>query len=51
MELGMIGLGPMGTNMVRRLLRAGHQCVVYPQSRVHRNDRATNDPRRDSMVL
>jgi len=29
MELGMIGLGRMGTNMVRRLLEAGHQCVVY----------------------
>jgi len=29
MELGMIGLGRMGTNMVRRLLSAGHQCVVY----------------------
>ena len=29
MELGMIGLGRMGMNMVRRLLRAGHQCVVY----------------------
>ena len=29
MELGMLGLGRMGTNMVRRLLRAGHQCVVY----------------------
>jgi 6-phosphogluconate dehydrogenase len=29
MELGMIGLGRMGTNMVRRLLRAGHDCVVY----------------------
>ncbi len=29
MELGMIGLGRMGTNMVRRLLRVGHQCVVY----------------------
>jgi 6-phosphogluconate dehydrogenase len=29
MELGMIGLGRMGTNMVRRLQRAGHQCVVY----------------------
>jgi 6-phosphogluconate dehydrogenase (decarboxylating) len=29
MELGMIGLGRMGTNMVRRLHRAGHQCVVY----------------------
>ena len=29
MELGMIGLGWMGTNMVRRLRRAGHYCVVY----------------------
>ncbi len=29
MELGMIGLGRMGTNMARRLRRAGHQCVVY----------------------
>ena len=29
MELGMIGLGRMGTNMVRRLRRAGHQCTVY----------------------
>jgi len=29
MELGMIGLGRMGTNMVRRLRRAGHQCVVF----------------------
>jgi len=29
MELGMVGLGRMGTHMVRRLLRAGHQCVVY----------------------
>jgi 6-phosphogluconate dehydrogenase len=29
MKLGMIGLGRMGANMVRRLLRAGHECVVY----------------------
>jgi 6-phosphogluconate dehydrogenase len=28
-ELGMVGLGRMGTNMVLRLLRTGHQCVVY----------------------
>ena len=32
MELGMIGLGRMGANMVRRLLRAGHRCVVFDQS-------------------
>ena len=29
MQLGMIGLGRMGANMVRRLMRAGHDCVVY----------------------
>jgi 6-phosphogluconate dehydrogenase len=29
MQLGMIGLGRMGASMVRRLLKAGHQCVVY----------------------
>ena len=29
MQLGMIGLGRMGANMVRRLVRAGHECVVY----------------------
>jgi 6-phosphogluconate dehydrogenase len=29
MQLGMIGLGRMGANMARRLLRAGHRCVVY----------------------
>jgi 6-phosphogluconate dehydrogenase len=32
MQLGMIGLGRMGANMVRRLLRAGHQCVVFDRS-------------------
>ena len=29
MQLGMIGLGRMGANMVRRLMRDGHECVVY----------------------
>ncbi len=29
MQLGMIGLGRMGANMVRRLLRDGHECVVF----------------------
>jgi 6-phosphogluconate dehydrogenase len=32
MQLGMIGLGRMGSNMVRRLMRAGHSCVVYDRS-------------------
>src|SRR5208337_3109193 len=32
MQLGMIGLGRMGANMVRRLLKGGHQCVAYDRS-------------------
>lgn len=32
MQLGMIGLGRMGANMARRLMRGGHQCVVYDRS-------------------
>ena len=32
MQLGMIGAGRMGANMVRRLLRGGHECVVYSPS-------------------
>ena len=36
MQLGIIGLGRMGNNMARRLMHAGHQCVVY-------------DPRREAV--
>ena len=32
MQLGMIGLGRMGANMVRRLLKGGHECVVFNRS-------------------
>ena len=32
MQLGMIGLGRMGANMVRRLMKGGHECVVYDRS-------------------
>jgi 6-phosphogluconate dehydrogenase len=32
MQLGMIGLGRMGANMVRRLLRTGHDCIVFDSS-------------------
>ena len=32
MQLGMIGLGRMGANLVRRLMRDGHRCVVYDVS-------------------
>ena len=32
MQLGMIGLGRMGANMVRRLIRDGHNCVVFDRS-------------------
>ncbi len=32
MQIGMIGLGKMGGNMVRRLIRAGHQCVIFDRN-------------------
>jgi len=32
MQMGMVGLGRMGANMVRRLLRGGHECVVFDVS-------------------
>src|SRR5213596_3176612 len=32
MQLGMIGLGRMGANMVRRLIKGSHQCVVFDRS-------------------
>lgn len=32
MQLGMVGLGRMGANMVRRLIRAGHECVVFDRT-------------------
>jgi 6-phosphogluconate dehydrogenase len=32
MQLGMIGLGRMGANMVRRLMKAGHECVVFDRN-------------------
>jgi len=35
MQLGMIGLGRMGANLVRRLIRDGHRCVVYDHTQDH----------------
>ena len=32
MQLGMIGLGRMGANMVRRLMKGGHACVVFDRA-------------------
>jgi 6-phosphogluconate dehydrogenase len=32
MQLGMVGLGRMGSNMVRRLMKGGHQCMVFDRS-------------------
>jgi 6-phosphogluconate dehydrogenase len=40
MQLGMVGLGRMGANMVRRLLKDGHQCVVYDRAPQAVNDLA-----------
>jgi 6-phosphogluconate dehydrogenase (decarboxylating) len=38
MQLGMIGLGRMGSNMVRRLLRDGYDCVVYDDAMARGRD-------------
>src|SRR3979411_2423024 len=35
MQLGMIGLGRMGANLVRRLMRHGHECVVWDHTPAH----------------
>src|SRR5438067_11959550 len=32
MRIGMVGLGRMGANMVRRLIKGGHECVAYDNS-------------------
>src|SRR5690242_7326793 len=32
MQIGIIGLGRMGANMARRLIRGGHECVVFDRS-------------------
>ncbi len=40
MQLGMIGLGRMGANMVRRLMKGGHQCVVFDHNRDNVNQLA-----------
>ena len=40
MQIGMIGLGRMGANMVRRLMRGGHQCVVFDKNYANVNQLA-----------
>ena len=44
MQLGMIGLGRMGANMVRRLLKGGHDCVVCLP--IMPSERSTDEDRR-----
>ncbi|HTS55312.1 MAG TPA: decarboxylating 6-phosphogluconate dehydrogenase [Burkholderiales bacterium] len=45
MQLGMVGLGRMGANMVRRLIKAGHNCVVFDRS-----PKAVEDLAKESAV-
>ena len=45
MQLGMVGLGRMGANMVRRLIKGGQQCVVFDVS-----PKAVADLARDKAV-
>ena len=51
MQLGMIGLGRMGANLVRRLMRDGHECVVYDVSAdAVKRARGRGRDRRDSIA-
>ena len=43
MQLGMIGLGRMGANMARRLVRGGHECVVFDRSQKAMDGRSGAD--------
>src|ERR1700732_245173 len=45
MQIGMIGLGRMGANMVRRLIRKGHSCVVF-----NRSPQAVNELIRETEI-
>jgi 6-phosphogluconate dehydrogenase len=45
MQIGMIGLGKMGANMVRRLQRGGHQCIVFD-----RNEESVKDTAKKGAV-
>src|SRR5665213_897289 len=45
MQLGMIGLGRMGSNMVRRLIKGGHECMVFDRS-----PKAVSDLAHDNAV-
>ena len=45
MQVGMIGLGRMGANMVRRLLRGGHECVVFDAHAAQRSRRSATTAR------
>ena len=56
MQLGMVGLGRMGANIVRRLMRDGHECVVYdvgPEAVAHQaaNDVRAHPPQSDHSEL
>ena len=50
MQLGVIGLGRMGANMVRRLLAGGHQCVVFDRSAKAVQDLAKEKARGSSSL-
>src|SRR2546425_9019141 len=45
MQLGMVGLGRMGANMVRRLIKRGHDCVVF-----NRSPKAVNDLVKENAI-
>ena len=46
MQIGVVGLGRMGGNITRRLMKAGHECVVYDANAAAREDTGQGRRRR-----
>src|SRR5512133_721626 len=51
MQIGMIGLGRMGANMARRLIRGGHECVVYDRSQKAMDELAADGAKSTAHIM
>src|SRR5512133_1494200 len=51
MQIGMIGLGRMGANMARRLIRGGHECVVYDRSQKAMDELAADGAKATARMM
>jgi 6-phosphogluconate dehydrogenase (decarboxylating) len=51
LQLGMIGLGRMGANMARRLIKDGHRCVVFDRSPEVTTSAARKNSRQKEFIM